>query len=914
MLHDGIIILFAIAYMGLLFGIAYFGDKRAEAGRSIIANPYIYTLSIAIYCTAWTFYGSVGRAAASGLGFLPIYLGPTLIAVLFWFVLRRIVRITKVERITSIADFVASRYGKSTLLGGLVTVIAVVGIMPYISIQLKAIAVSFELLHSYPDMAAPATSETLPIWLDTSFYVAVLLIAFTILFGTRHIDNTERHEGLVAAIAFESIFKLLTFLAVGIFVTYGLFDGLGDIFNRAANNPDLRRLLTFEAIPGGYGGWLSLTFLAMAAFLFLPRQFQVLAIENVDESHIQKASWLFPLYLLIINIFVLPIALGGLLTFTGGDVDADTLVLNLPMAQRQQGLALFVFLGGLSAATGMVIVETVALSTMICNDLVMPVLLRLRSFRLSDRKDLSGMLLAIRRVSIALVVLLGYLFFRFVGDFFPLVTIGLLSFAAAAQFAPAILFGMYWRGANRTGAYMGLLGGFAVWVYTLLLPFSGWLGADFVSHGPFGLALFKPYELLGVSGLNPLSHGVFWSILINIVGVVFGSLLSRPDAVQQVQASRFVDVFEQDRHVGGSVLWRGTADITELRELVTRFLGSDRANRAFSEYTHQHGMTLDNTLQADPALINHVEQLLAGAIGAASARVMVSSVVKGEALRIEEVMTILQESSQAIRHSKELEQKSEQLQAAYTELREVNERLQELDRLKDEFVSTVSHELRTPLTSIRSFSEILLSEPELDIDQRNEFLSIIVKESERLTRLINQVLDMAKMDSGRIDWQMRPIDLRALIRDAISASGQLFREKGAVLHANLGDTPVEITGDSDRLTQVIVNLLSNAVKFCAETDGKVNISLYEHGHNVRIAVQDNGPGVPQNQLKQIFQRFHQATDEHAGKPKGTGLGLTICERIVEHHQGRIWAENQSGHGATFIVELPRHIAITRVAV
>ncbi len=914
MLRDGVIILFAIAYMGLLFGIAYFGDKRAEAGRSIIANPYIYTLSIAIYCTAWTFYGSVGRAAASGLGFLPIYLGPTLIALLFWFVLRRIVHITKVERITSIADFVASRYGKSALLGGLVTVIAVVGIMPYISIQLKAIAVSFELLRSYPDLVTLAASETLPIWLDTSFYVAVLLIAFTILFGTRHIDNTERHEGLVAAVAFESIFKLLAFLAVGVFVTYGLFEGLGDIFNRAANNPDLRRLLTFEAIPGGYGGWLSITFLAMAAFLFLPRQFQVLAIENVDESHIQKASWLFPLYLLIINIFVLPIALGGLLTFTGGDVDADTLVLNLPMAEHQQGLALLVFLGGLSAATGMVIVETVALSTMICNDLVMPVLLRLKSIRLSDRKDLSGLLLAIRRVSIALVVLLGYLFFRFVGDFFPLVTIGLLSFAAAAQFAPAILFGMYWRGANRTGAYAGLLAGFAVWIYTLLLPFSGWLGTDFVSTGPFGLTVLKPYELLGVSGLNPLSHGVFWSMLANIGGVVFGSLLSRPDAVQQVQASRFVDVFEQDGHVGGSVLWRGTADVTELRELVARFLGRERADRAFAKYTDQYGTTFTNALQADPVLINHTEQLLAGAIGAASARVMVSSVVKGEALRIDEVMTILQESSQAIRHSKELEQKSEQLQAAYSELREANERLQELDRLKDEFVSTVSHELRTPLTSVRSFSEILLSEPNLDADQRSEFLSIIVRESERLTRLINQVLDMAKMDSGRIDWQMGSLDLRALIQDAISATGQLFREKDATLHANLGDTPVEITGDSDCLTQVIVNLLSNAVKFCADTNGEVNISLYEHGHNVRIAVRDNGPGIPRNQLKQIFQRFHQASDEQAGKPKGTGLGLSISERIVEYHQGRIWAESQSGQGATFIVELPHEMPIAGVAV
>jgi Na+/proline symporter len=329
-LGDGVIIACALAYMGILFGIAYYGDQRADAGRSIIANPYIYTLSLAIYCTAWTFYGSVGLAAVSGVDFLAVYLGPTLMAMLFWFVLRRIVRITKVHRITSIADFIGSRYGKSGLLAGMVTLIVMLGILPYISIQLKAIAVSFSLLRQYPEVSRLAISTQHPIWMDTTFYVALVLIVFTILFGTRHIDNTERHEGMVAAAAFESLFKLVAFVLVGVVVTFFIFDGPGELFQKAAMDPNLAPLLRFEVVPGGYGGWLSLTFLSMMAFLFLPRQFQVLVVENVNETHIRKAIWLFPLYLFAINLFVLPIALGGRLLFSDGSVDADTFVLTLP--------------------------------------------------------------------------------------------------------------------------------------------------------------------------------------------------------------------------------------------------------------------------------------------------------------------------------------------------------------------------------------------------------------------------------------------------------------------------------------------------------------------------------------------------------------------------------------------------------
>src|SRR5262245_46811955 len=413
MLQGWVIVVTSFAYLGLLFAIAYYADKRADAGRSVIASPYIYSLSLAVYATAWTFYGSVGRAASDGVGFLPIYVGPTLMIALWWVVQRKILRISKQNRITSLADFVASRYGKSALLGGLVTVIAVIGILPYISLQLKAVSSSFTILVQYPEIMMPAQVGALSARQDTALWVALILAAFTIAFGTRHLDAAEHHQGMVAAIAFESLVKLLAFLAVGVFVTFGIYNGFGDLFGRAAAQPKMSAMLApLGGVAGGYANWVWLTILSMMAIMFLPRQFQVAVIENVDEKHLNKAIWLFPLYMVAINVFVLPIAFGGLLRFPDGSVDADTFVLSLPMAEKQELLALLVFIGGLSAATAMVIVETIALSTMVCNDLVMPVLLRMRRLRLNERSDLTGLLLAIRRGAIVLTLLLGYLYFK----------------------------------------------------------------------------------------------------------------------------------------------------------------------------------------------------------------------------------------------------------------------------------------------------------------------------------------------------------------------------------------------------------------------------------------------------------------------------------------------------------------------
>ena len=906
MLQGWFIVLVSFAYLCLLFAIAYYGDKRADEGRSLIGNPYIYALSIAVYCTSWTFYGSVGRAASEGISFLPIYLGPTLTFVLWWFVLRKMIRISKANRITSIADFISSRYGKSTWLSGLVTVIAVVGIMPYISLQLKAVSTSFTVLLQYPDIVMPREVATVSILGDTALWIALALALFAILFGTRHIDASERHEGMVAAIAFESIVKLLAFLAVGIFVTFGLYDGFGDLFARAAAVPEIGRLFTMEAT-GGYGQWATLMVLSMAAILCLPRQFQVSVIENVDESHLDKTIWLFPLYLLAINIFVLPIAVSGLLNFPAGNVDGDTFVLTVPMAERQEALALFAFIGGLSAATGMVIVATIALSTMICNDLVMPALLRLTRLRLAERGDLPGLLLGIRRGSIIGILLLGYIYFRFIGGSYALVTIGLVSFAAAAQFAPAMIGGMFWKGGTLKGALAGLSLGFLAWIYTLLLPslaLSGWLPVEFVERGPFGIELLRPYQLLGLMQLDHISHAMFWSMLLNIGGYIGVSLTTRQSATERIQAALFVDVFRYSEERHGPGLWRGTATFSDLYEIVVRFVGRERAERAFAQYARGRSINLSKLREADAGLVNFSERLLAGAIGAASARVMVASVAKGEMVGIEEVMKILDETSQVIEYSHRLEEKSRELEAASAELRAANERLKELDRLKDDFLSTVSHELRTPLTSIRSFSEILFDSPDLDLERRKEFLDIIIKESERLTRLINQILDLAKMEAGRMEWEMADLDPKRVIEDSLAAASGLFQEDRVELDVQIPDALPAVHADRDRLMQVIVNLLSNAVKFCDQRHGRVVVEARAGDEGVQVSVADNGSGLRPEDRQLIFEKFQQAGEVLTQRPPGTGLGLPICRQIVEHFGGRIWVQSDPGQGTRFAFTIP----------
>ncbi|MDP3578784.1 histidine kinase dimerization/phospho-acceptor domain-containing protein, partial [Methyloversatilis sp.] len=705
----------SFAYLLVLFAIAWYGDHRARQGRSVIGNAWVYALSMAVYCTAWTYFGSVGRASTSGVWFLPIYLGPTLAMVLAWMVVRKMIRIARTYRITSIADFVASRYGKSPLLAGLVTLITVVGIVPYIALQLKAVSSGYAVLTAMPGESAAGAAQW---WRDSTLYVALALAGFTMVFGTRHLDTTERHEGMVAAIAFESVVKLVAFLMVGFFVVYGLFDGLGDLFARAQAVPELQQLLRLEQ--GGqfaWAQWFGLMLLSMFSVVFLPRQFQVMVVENVREDHLRRAVWVFPLYLLLINLFVLPIALGGLLYFGPGQANAENFVLSLPLAAGQHALALFAFVGGLSAATGMVIVETVAVSTMVSNELVLPLLLRWRHLRSSGGQDLTRILLGIRRAAILGVLVLGYVYFHLAGEAYALVSIGLISFAAVAQFAPVVLGGMYWKGGTRLGALAGLLAGFLMWAYTLMLPSiakSGWIDMGFIAHGPWGLAWLRPEQLLGLQGFDGLTHSLFWSMLLNVVAYVGVSLWRAPSGREASQALLFVDVFQ--RTSGSSpVFWRGRANTQDLLRLCERFLGAAKAQALLDGYAQSLGVRNAQALRPDARLVQFVETQLAGAVGSASARALVASVAEEETLSPEDVLRILDEASQIRAYSRALEGKSRSLEQATAELRAANEQLQSLDRLKDDFMSSVTHELRTPLTSIRALAEMLRDDPKIEL-------------------------------------------------------------------------------------------------------------------------------------------------------------------------------------------------------
>ncbi len=862
-LSPGIVLAASLAYLLALFGVAAWADRRAAAGRSVIGNAWVYALSMAVYCSAWTYFGSVGRAAGGGIAFLPIYLGPTLAMVGAWWVLRKMVRIAKTWRITSIADFIASRYGKSRALAGGVTLLAVVGVVPYVALQLKAVASGWVLLTGQP--AHGSTPITL--------IVALLLAGFTIAFGTRHLDTSERHEGMVAAIAAESVVKLLAFVAVGAFVTFGVFAGPGDLFERARALPELARMLDPPAgAPFAYGSWFTLLLLAGLSVLLLPRQFQVMVVENVSETHIRRAAWAFPAYLLAINVFVLPLAVGGVLFFGPGQADPETFVLSLPLAAGAPGLALLAFIGGLSAATGMVIVEAIAVSTMVCNDLVLPALLAQKRFA---SRDLSGWLLPIRRAVIVALMLLGWLYWRMAGEAYALVSIGLISFAAVAQFAPALLGGMFWKGGTRDGALAGLAAGALLWAWTLLLPSiakSGWLDDAFLREGPWGIAWLKPEALLGLTGLDNLSHALFWSLLANIglYGVV--SLARPPSPREAGQAVLFVDVF--DRSAPERVFWRGRAKVADLIALLARFLGPQRAQALVPEAAAD--------AVADPALVQRAETLLAGAIGSASARVLVASVVDEEQLEMADVRRIVEEAS---------------------ELRLLNEKLQSLDRLKDDFMSSVTHELRTPLTSIRALTELMRDDPEMPPVQRQEFLALVVGESERLSRLVNQVLDLAKIESGHADWLAVDVDLGTLAEKAVATTAELFRARGARIELLKPAVVPTLRADPDRLLQVLINLLSNAAKFVPEGRGEVSLRLRVNPGLLAVEVQDNGPGVPPEQRTLVFEKFRQGGDAK-NRPQGTGLGLPISKRIVEHFGGTMWLRSAPGAGACFGFEIP----------
>lgn len=888
MLSINILLAVCLGYVALLFAIAFIVDYRTrQKPISWLHSPVVYTLSISIYCTSWTFYGAVGSAARNGLEFITIYLGPTLVFVGWWWLLRKLVRIGRAHRITSIADLISSRYGKSPSLAVLVTIIAVIATTPYIALQLQSVTRSYQVIAGEADGVTAA------------FWIAAGMALFTILFGTRNLDANERHHGVVAAIALEAIVKLVALIAVGVFVTYGVAGGFRDVF---AN-------VTPEAIQGADGifgpRWVTLTFLSAAAIICLPRQFQVTVVENIEERHLSTASWLFPLYMFGMTLFIMPIALIGLKVMPEG-ANPDLFVLSIPLAEGRQDLALLAFLGGFSSATSMVIVAAIAVSTMVSNHVVMPIALRLMAYRNAVSGDVRNLLLISRRISIAAILGLGFLYFQVNGGSDALAAIGLIAFVGAAQFLPSLIGGIFWRGATRTGAISGLLIGSALWAYTLFLPSFGGdfiLSVSVLNEGPWGIQFLRPQALLGQTGLDPLVHAVVWSIGLNTLTFLVVSSLSDAGVLERLQGTLFVDVY---RSAGGapSSFVPGMANSEDLFVLAQRILGDGPARRLFDELAQTQGLTT-GLPHATDTLIARLEREFAGSIGAASAHAMVTRIAGRQTVGMTELIDIADETQQLIETSRQLEDKSAELERAAEQLRDVNQRLRALDAQKDEFLSQVSHELRTPMTSIRSFSEILMGEADVTGPEREKFVSIIHDETIRLTRLLDEILDISRLEAGTLDLELAPMDANAAITSAIDTMSGITRNAGVEISFAAGPGSGRISANSDRVRQVLINILSNAVKYNTASNPKIDLRTHSGDDALYVDIIDNGGGVTREDVAMFFEKFSRGSG--ADNRDGAGLGLPISRAIMRAMNGDLTVEFAPDNTSFFRLQFVREV-------
>ena len=887
-----ILVAVCLVYVAFLFGVAFAAERAARKGRGgWLRSPLVYTLSLSIYCTAWTFYGAVGYAARSGMEYLTIYIGPSLVMIGWWWVLRKLVRIGRTQRITSIADLISSRYGKSNLLAVGVTILAVIGTTPYIALQLQSVTLSFSVFADATETRAALVDMD-----STALFVAMGLTLFTILFGTRNLDVNERHHGVVIAIAVEAIVKLFALLAVGVFIVWGVSGGIAETIARI----DASEVGHWE-MRGDR--WATLIFLSAAAFLCLPRMFQVLVVENDAEDHLRTASWAFPAYLMVMSLFVVPIAVTGLDLLPKGS-NPDLFVLTLPLSMGNDGLAVLSFIGGFSSATSMVIVAALALSTMVSNHIVMPIWLSVTGGGAMVSGDVRNVVIMARRFSIAGVVTLGYLYFRFSGGGAALASIGLVSFVGVAQFLPVLLGGVFWRGATRVGAFTGLSVGFVVWVYCLLLPSFGpdvVLSSRFLEEGLFGWSWLRPQALFGIEGIDPLVHATLWSISLNGLSFVLASMLGFPTPLERLQGAQFVNVYE---HSSTPQSWSGNAAQSEdLMIMSQRILGAREAQALFEREARRQGVS-GYLPDPSPDFLQVLERELSGSVGTATAHAMIGQIVGGASVSVEDLLAVADETAQMMEYSNRLEAKSEEQARTARQLRQANEKLQQISVQKDAFLSQVSHELRTPMTSIRAFSEILRDSEKLSEADQVKYASIINDEALRLTRLLDDLLDLSVLEHGQVSLNIRQGSLSQLLDHAVATAATGANEDGLIVHREQAREAVALTTDLDRLSQVFINLIANARKYCDAEVPELVIRVTRRDDSVLVDFIDNGAGISKNDQAVIFEKFARVG---AMRVQGAGLGLAICREIMARLGGSVSYLPGQG-GAAFRVILPKRAA------
>lgn len=875
-----------ILYLALLFLVAHTAEKKKS--KMWVNNPYIYALSLAVYCTAWTYYGSIGVAANDGLDYLPIYIGPVIVIPAWIYINKKILQISRVNKVSSIADFISLRYGNSRSFGAIITLVCIFGIIPYIGLQIKAISETFHLVTQTP------ISKN--IFSDNATMVVLLLALFSSYYGTRYVDASEKRLGIISTVALESLLKLIFLVVLGIFVTYFAFDGISDIYAKASIFPDFKEKNTFNGLEGSFN-WMILCLISASAIFLLPRQFHTTIIENRQEKHLKTAIWFFPLYMLIFTLFVFPIAWGGRILFNGQDVNPEFYSILIPQYFDNQLITVLVFLGGLSSSISMVIISSITLSIMLSNNLIIPYgwLDRLKS---DHEEKNTKTIMNIRKVSIFILIVTAFIFYKFFILKNSLYSVGLISFVIISQLGPSFFGAIFWRRGSYRGAVAGLIAGLIVCYFGLIIP-QYYFSYNQEIKG-FIRNVYDWFSFFDIPYLSNISEVFFWSILLNISLFSIISLSRKGDYRERNFAEIYIDIDKYIQNHENAFVWRGRAYVSDIRNILVKFLGEKKTEQALRIFNLKYNIDT-RTETADARFIKFSENLLSGRIGTASAKILIEGVTQEDKISLTEVLKILEESKENISLNKKLTEQSRELRQLSDELRSANENLIIKDRQKDDFLDAVAHELRTPITAIRSVGEILAEDDEMPPELKKEFLNNIVTESDRLNEIINDILYLDKLEHGEIALNIRPNNIIETYQKALNPISPLIHQKKIHLsEVDLLTNPI-FEYDEARLIQVFQNILGNALKF-AEEQGTIQAKFQEKNANLVINIFNTGRKIPEEDLELIFDKFYQSKNQNLRKPSGSGLGLAICKKIMEAQNGTIGAENNE-LGVTFTIQL-----------
>ena len=873
-----------ILYLGILFFIAYFAEKKRSSFW--VNNPYVYSLSLAVYCSAWTYYGSIGVAANQGLEYMVIYVGPIIIIPSWIYLNSKIIRISRVNKISSIADFIGLRYGNSRSLSAIIALVCILAIIPYIALQIKSISETFHLITE--------TENSTSILFDSSTYVVIIIALFSSYYGTKYVDASEKRLGIISAVAAESFFKIIFFVILGLFVVYGVFNGFEDIYRQAEKLPDFAAKNSFNGLEGSFN-WFLMLMLSMSAIFLLPRQFHTAIIENRKEKHIKTAIWLFPLYLLIFNFFVFPIAWGGKILFFGQDVNPELYSILIPQKFGNIFISTLVFFGGLSACISMIIISSISLSIMLSNNIIIPYGW-LDKFKSENDTDNTKSIVNIRKVSIFLLIISGFIFYKYLLLGKSLFSIGLVSFVLIAQLGPSFFGAIFWRRGTYAGSVSGIIVGVLLCFLGLILPsFS----ENFVQSEFYQSEFFSFFK---IPYLSPITQIFFWSMLVNSALFILISANTVSNYRERNYAELYVDIDDYIQNHENAYIWKGTANVSDIQKILGRFLGQKKTEQALKIFNLKYNIT-DESDTADSRFIKFSENLLSGRIGTASAKILIEGVTKEDKISLPEVLQILEESKENISINKQLSEQSSQLLKLSGDLQVANINLIEKDQQKDEFLDSVAHELRTPLTAIRATSEILLDDEDMPAELKKDFLENIISESDRLNEIINDILYLDKLETGTISLHISENNIIETFKKSLKPLLHLFDQRH-LHHSEVHLLENEIYRfDEQRMIQVFQNILGNALKFTNE-QGMIQTKFQEKDDQLKISIFNTGKTIPEEDLEFIFDKFYQSKNQNLRKPIGSGLGLAICKKIMIAQNGNIEVKNKE-IGVSFEIYLPK---------